>query len=244
MEEKTKNRFKIDENINKGFFSFLFLLITCILILFSVLAIISIHWSILSNINIHISISPKGINNYLRYYFEYKSLFSITIATVAAYYGILRLKIATDTYKDKLKQDRFDEFKFILQSRLSEIEVKNPFMKREFERIRHKLFNKLYEKKFSLSNKQDLIDIFNEFFKERVKAFEREDREFKNINVYDTAMSSYSFDNFRFVFLSCVDSYIGISRDLQVLYIENMDKKRRIDGDEYTMSAMNYGKRL
>lgn len=92
----------------------------------SIIAFVTIHWT-LSN-KYSFSFSPDGINTYLTAFGQYEALFTATVATIAAYFGLLRLKVATDTNNDKLKQDRFSEWKTVLDIRFIEIEKYDPYI--------------------------------------------------------------------------------------------------------------------
>lgn len=92
----------------------------------SIIAFVTIHWT-LSN-KYSFSFSPDGINTYLTAFGQYEALFTATVATIAAYFGLLRLKVATDANNDKLKQDRFSEWKTVLDIRFIEIEKYDPYI--------------------------------------------------------------------------------------------------------------------
>jgi len=80
-------------------FNGLLLTIIFILTVMSSLALIAIHWTLSKN---SFSFTPTGLNNYLSAVGEYESLFTGTIATVAAYFGLLRLKATTDATLQKV----------------------------------------------------------------------------------------------------------------------------------------------
>src|SRR5690606_23259742 len=134
------------------------IIIICVLSLMSVLALISIHGKL---IDFNFEITPIGIDNYLSSYTPYKYLLTGTIATCAAYFGLLRLKATIDTNNEKIKQDRFTEWKTIVQVRCSEIELLEPKMTREIIKIRRPIYEYLFARNFRIQNQEELAEVFN-----------------------------------------------------------------------------------
>jgi hypothetical protein len=209
--------------------------VIAILIVMSILALAVIHLTFFDKQIYTSSFTPTGINNYLNGLGEYKALFTATVATIAAYFGLLRFKAAADQNRDKLKMDRFSDWKTVLDVRFIEIEKNDPYMKKEFIRIRYHYFNQLYDMKFNIATKTDLTTIFNTTFKDLVEFFENQNN--KNIRMggtHPTCAHSYSLDAFRYLFLGCVDnSYPEIKVDLDSLYVANLPTDRSIDLDLY-----------
>lgn len=224
-------------------FNGLFLTIIIILVIMSIIALITIHWTLSTKYSF--LFSPDGINTYLTTFGQYKALFIATVTTIAAYFGLLRLKVATDANNDKLKQDRFSEWKTVLDIRFIEIEKNDPYMKREFVRVRYNLFKQLYDLKFSILNKEQLIQVFEINFKDLVSFFETQNN--KHIDMggaYPNNTYSYSFDSFRFLLLGCVDNgYADIIADLQTLYLSALPTDRFIDSGMYMEALANYNKK-
>jgi len=154
---------KVSTLIRMKIFNVLFLAIVVILIFMSILAIVSIQWELIEKYSFNFS--PDGINNYLISIGQFKALFTATIATVAAYFGLLRLKIANEANIERLKQEHFQEWINNLEIRLSAIEETDPHMRREFARIRFNFFKQLYDLNFSISNKTQLTNVFIAHFK-------------------------------------------------------------------------------
>lgn len=115
--------------------------------------------------------------------------------------GLHRLKAATDANSDKLKQDHFSEWKTVLDIRFIEIEKADPFMRREFTRVRYNLFRQLYDLNFSITNNTQLTQIFQSTFQDLARFFEEQNNRHIGMGgVYPTNKYSYSFDSFRFYF--------------------------------------------
>ena len=206
----------------------------------SIVALVSIHWSLFNNYSF--SLSPEGIDAYLISFGKYKALFTATVVTIAAYFGLHRLKAATDANSDKLRQDRFLEWKTVLDIRFIETEKLDPYMKREFVRIRYNLFRQLYDLDFSISNNTQLSLIFRATFQDLVRHFEEQNNKHIGMGgVYPNNTYSYSFDNFRFLLLGSVDNiYTDIVADLKALYLESMDPDRTIDINMFGVAQQNY----
>ena len=206
----------------------------------SCLALIDIHWYFFDKSKYEFSFTPQGINTYLRGFGAYKTLFTSTVATIAAYLGLLRLKVANEANKDKLKQDRFSEFKTLIDVRVIEVESRDPYMKREFIRIRYNLFNDLFQRKFTILDSNNLKEVFDGHFKDVIRFLEEQNnRHIKMGGIYPNSTYSYSYDSFRFIFQGCLEEmYTGIENDLLNLYLAEMDTNRMIDEDMYS-SALN-----
>ena len=218
-----------------SFLNAVFLVIISILSLMSLVAIITIHWTLFDISEYSISLKPIGVNNYLSAYGAYKTLFIATVTTIAAYLGLLRLKAATEANNDKLKQDRFNEWKVVLDNRFPIVINSDPDMKRIFIEMRYKLFCHLFKLNFKISNKKELTQIFTTILNEWVGAIEVQNKHFNNYRgIYKDQNHSYSFANFYFVFGGCVDDiYSEFYEDLKSLYLSGLDKDRIIDNTRF-----------
>lgn len=221
-------------------FNWTLLAIILILILMSLVALVSIHWTLCNNYKI--SFSPEGIDNYLITLGKYKALFTSTVATIAAYFGLHSLKAATDANSDKLRQDRFSEWKTVLDIRFIEIEKLDPYMKREFVRVRYKLFRQLYDLDFSITNNTQLTQIFQSTFQDRARFFEEQNNKQIGMGeVYPNNTYSYSFDSFSLLLLGSLENiYQDIVKDLQTLYLAELDPNRMININIYSTALQNY----
>lgn len=221
-------------------FNGLLITIIVILILMSLVALVTIHWTLYNKYSF--SFSPEGIDKYLTSYGQYKALFTATVATIATYFGLHRLKAATDANSDKLRQDRFSEWKTVLDIRFIEIEKYDPFMRREFTRVRYNLFRQLYDLNFSISNNEQLTQIFQSTFQDLAQFFEEQNNRYIGMGgVYPDNTHSYSFYSFRLLFLGSVDNiYPEIVRDLQTLYFTALDPNRFIDANMFLTAQQNY----
>jgi ribosome biogenesis GTPase A len=123
-----------------------------------------------------------------------------------------------------------------------EIERYDPYMRREFTRVRYNLFKQLYDINFSISDIAILTKIFQSNFQDIVKFLETQNNRHIGMGgVYINNTQSYSFDSFRFLLLGCVDNvYPEIVSDLQTLYLNAMPANRMINPGLYQTSALNY----
>lgn len=220
-------------------FSKLLVAISVILIIMSVIALTSVHLVLFEK---SFSFTPEGLNLYIESLGEYGSLFAGTISVVVAYLGLLRLDAATEANRDKRKQDYFAEWKTILEIRSIEVKDRDPRMVREFTRLRHSLYEKLYTKHFAIKNKEELQSVFDSFFENGIiNFFESMNEDSINQgNIYPSSSYSYSFDSFRFLFLGCLNEYYDdIENDLKSLYMEKMDSNRTIDEALYQSALEN-----
>lgn len=181
-------------------------------------------------------------DNYLSALGEYKALFTATVATIAAYYGLWRFQVAADQNRDRLKQDRFIEWRSVLEVRFAEIDRYDPFMRREFVRVRLNLFNQLHDINFSIDNNQQLTAIFQNTFRDLADFFETQNNRHIGMGgVYPNNTYSYSFDSFRFLLFGSVDNvYPAALTDLQTLYLAAISPNRIIDPNMYQTALRNY----
>lgn len=210
-----------------------------ILIIMSLLALIAVHWDLSRQ---SFLFTPEGAQNYLAALGTYKALFTATVATMAAYFGFHRLKAAVEANMQKVKQDRFAEWKAVLDIRLVEIERSDPFMKREFIRIRHNFYEHLYSLGFNIENREQLTQIFDSVFRELVGFFEQQNNRHIGMGgAYPNNRHAYSFDSFRFLFYGSVDkAYDTMVADLMNLYLSCLPAARQIDLEMYRIALQGY----
>lgn len=209
--------------------NFLCIVFVAVLVFMSTIAVIGIQLDLLQNYTI--SLTPTGFNTFLKKYGEQRSLFGGTMAITALYFSLRRVNAAIVANVEKVKNDRFTEWKTVLELRAKEIEHNDSYMKREFITHRWKFFNELYSRGFEIANKTELEKVFNATFKNSVNFIETQnEKHMKYGGAYPTSTHSYTLVNFRFLFLGAVDrTYQNIDADLQTLYLAAMAKDRIID---------------
>ena len=212
--------------------------IITILLVMSTIALVTIHMNLFTS---NFSFTSIGLENYLSSFATYKSLFTGTIATCAAYFGLIRVKATDDSNKAKIKQDEFIEWKTILQARAIEIEWIDPKMFREIIKIRKRMFDSLYVAEFEISDKEQLTTLFNENIKNLVDFFENTNlRHNKLGGIYQNDKTAYSYDSFRFLLHGMIYSYYDeIENDLHSLYLNNLSKNRTIDKGLFETAQRN-----
>jgi hypothetical protein len=205
------------------------------------LTVVMIHLNF-AKPNYSFSLSSSAINIYLSSFGNYKALFTGTIAAIAAYYGLHRMTVAADANIQKIKQDRFSEWKTVLDNSLHEIEKKDPYMKREFTRVRLDFYERLYEINFNIESDEVLTTIFESVFGNLIQFFEEQNEmSIQMGGAYPDQNYSYSFDSFRFLFLGSAGTvYNKIAKDLQKLYLEKLSTHRTIDAELYKISLTSY----
>lgn len=183
-----------------------------------------------------------GLNYYFKSIAKFKELFAGTITLIIAYYGIQRFQAAEIANKDKIKLDRFSDWKTITEIRMNEFKDVNKKFSREFSRIRYNFYNDLYLKNMSISNKADLVIIYNKYFKNLTRFFEETTEKFVGLGgIYSDKEYTYFFDDFYFVFIGCLDnSYDEIYQDTKELYLSNLDANRTINNDLYQRALMRH----
>jgi hypothetical protein len=227
------------EHIGLKITNFILLIIVGILTSMSIVAVLAIHMDLSKQ---ELIFSPESVNVYIASFGEYESLFAATLGVAGAYFAFLQLKSAVNTYKDKIRYDYFTEWKITLEIRLREVEADEPYMNREFTKLRYQLFLQLYEMKFSILTREQLEQVFEQHFKNEVGFLETKNKKHEGMGgIYPDQNYSYSFDNFRFVFLGCLNNfYEKIEADLQSIYVKNLPKPRTIDQQAYVFALKNY----
>ncbi|WP_263603506.1 hypothetical protein [Chryseobacterium sp. PET-29] len=176
-----------------------------------------------------------GLNNYLKEFSEFKELFAATITLIVAYFGILRLTAAELANREKVKQDRFNEWKNLLDIRIIEVEKNNKYFKRQFITLRWKLFERLYDNKMEINSQKDLNIIFNDEMRSSVRFLEEMNDKYSSKGVYPSKDYSYIYDDFQFIFLGILDKYYnGIEEDLKNIILNSLNPERTVDYDLYT----------
>lgn len=204
----------------------------CVLLVFAVLALIEIHWRLK---DMQFACSPEGIEYYLASLGKYKYLFAGTVATCSAYFGLLSVKARNESNADKKKQDRFNEWKMILQLRSSDILDRDPMIVKYITEKRNQIFNYLHDIQFKFDNKEQLTIFFNLFFKDQVGTFEIHNFKYKKLSaIYPNSEFSYSFESFCIVFFVMIESwYNEVHSDILKLYIDNLPENRIINEQSY-----------
>ena len=210
----------------------LMIIIITILLVMSSIALISIHGKL---VDLPFEFTPFGIDNYLSSFGFYKYLFTGTIATCSAYFGLLRVKATLDSNIEKIKQDRFSEWKTIVQLRCNEIEYIDPKMTREIIKVRRAMYNYLYDKDFKINSIEELTPLFNDNIANLVAFFEDTNKRQQKLGtVYQNDRHTYSFNSFRFIFFGMIEGYYdNIINDLENLYIANLREGRMINEGWY-----------
>lgn len=220
-------------------FNYTIVAIALILTSFSLVTFIIIQIELFNH---KLELTPIGINFYLLSLSTYKELFAGTIALIVAYFGILRFQAAEIANRDKVSQDRFNDWKNLIDLRILEVEKNNPYLKREFARLRYNLFQKLYSKKMSVYNVTELNEIFDDKFKGTIRFLEEmNDKSVNCGGVYLDKKFSYFFNDFHFVFMGCLDDYYDeISSDLETIFLSSLDNKRVVDQKLFESSYKSY----
>jgi hypothetical protein len=208
-------------------FNLVIIIFSLILSLFSLIAFVIVHLELTKR---NFQFDLEGINNYFAELTKFRELFAGTITLILAYYGLKRLKTAEKANLDKVKTDRFSDWKSITELRMNEVREKNKVFVREFSRLRYNLFNDIYDKNMSIKNKKELDIIYDKHFNNIIRTFEESNAYYNGMGgIYRTADSTYFFDDFYFVFIGCLDcGYDGMYNDIKNRYLSSLDAYRLI----------------
>lgn len=240
INQRLFHRVKSILNIGSIFRAIIIIVAMCMFVLSSI-AFFSIQKMLFRN---HFEFSPDGINFYINQFAKYNGLFAATIALIVAYYGIERLRAAERANIDKVRLDRYSDWKTITDARLDVVKDENPLFNREFINIRYQLFEDLYPA-FSIESKKQLQTLFNKYFATLVPAFESNNKKQQGFGAtYQSPDQSYFGQNFLFVFLGSLTgkNYENVGEDLLEMYVASLPSNRFIDPVAYQIAAQNYFK--
>lgn len=220
-------------------FNFAIIIFSIVLLFFSFVTFIIIQIDLF---NYKFDFSPKGLNVYLKSFSEYTGLFAATITLIVAYFGIKRLEAAETANKDKVKHDRYNDWKIVTDIRIDEIEENNKRFRRELYKVRYNLYSDLYKKNLSIQNFKELEILFNKYLKDKVNFFEEMTKKSMEIgNVYSNKEYTFFFDNLYYVFIGSLNNaYSKIYDDFKRLYINSLNKERIIDEKLFERAYSNY----
>lgn len=208
------------------YLNIILIVIIWILGVFSFIALLAIQWALLKQ---PFLFTPEGLQNYISGFGTYKELFGATALIMATYFGLHRLNAATEANELKIKSDRFSEWKISLDIRFAGIEKYDPYMKKEFIRLRFHFYEQLHVMNFTINNRDELQQVFNTHFEDLVDYFELMNIEYSSISVYPNEAFVFSFDSFRYLFHGCIDSiYPEYYNDLKGLYLSKLPADRVI----------------
>ncbi|MGK6344355.1 hypothetical protein ACMGDK_19260 [Chryseobacterium sp. DT-3] len=222
-------------------FSFIIILVAICMFILSSMAFIATQRNLLDN---DFEFSPEGISFYISQFAHYNGLFAATISLIVAYYGIERLKAAERANIDKIKLDRYSDWKIITDTRIDIVKDENPLFRREFINIRYKLFEDLYPA-FSIENKKQLQILFNKYFAALIPAFESNNKNQQRLGgIYSSLDHSYFGQNFLFVFLGSItgEKYDKAGDDLLEMYNDNLQEDRIVNSLAYQSALDRYYK--
>ncbi|WP_120230643.1 hypothetical protein [Chryseobacterium sp. AG363] len=238
INQRLFHRVKSILNIGSIFRAIIIIVAMCMFVLSSI-AFFSIQKTLCRN---HFEFSPDGINFYINQFAKYNGLFAATITLIVAYYGIERLRAAERANIDKVRLDRYSDWKTITDTRLDVVKDDNPLFRREFINIRYQLFEDLYPA-FAIENKKQLQALFNKYFLNLIPAFESNNKKQQGCGgIYQSATYTYFGQNFLFVFLGSVIGvkYDNATEDLLEMYLASLPSDRIIDSLAYQSALERY----
>ncbi|WP_286751655.1 MULTISPECIES: hypothetical protein [Sphingobacterium] len=238
INQRLFHRVKSILNIGSIFRVIIIIVAVCMFVLSSI-AFFSIQKMLIRN---HFEFSPDGINFYINQFAKYNGLFAATITLIVAYYGIERLRAAERANIDKVRLDRYSDWKTITDARLDIVKDENPLFRREFINIRYQLFEDLYPA-FSIENEKQLQTLFDKYFANLIPALESNNKKQQGLGgIYPSSDYSYFGQNFLFVFLGSLTGkkYDNAAEDLVKMYTENLQNDRIIDSLAYQSALKRY----
>jgi len=136
---------------------------------------------------------------------------------------------SVEATKDKIKEDRFKEWCFLLERRLNEKEKEenDKSIVENFYFLRGKLFETLYGMNMHVNNIEKLYKVL-EIFQPHIRSFEVNNAKYGEI--YYSTTHSYSLASFKYILFNSIEfRYTEIEKDLSTWYLEQLDKNRIIN---------------
>lgn len=220
-------------------FNYIIMAVAIILLVVSILAFVSKQYELFST---SLSISSEGVSFYLKQFSKFYGLFGATITLIVAYYGIERLKAAERANYDKVKLDRYADWRLVTDIRIDLIKDENPLFRREFYKIRYQLFEVLYPD-FSISDHAHLTLLFNKYFKNDIVSFENNNKNQQRMGgIYRSSTHHYFGEDLLFVFLGSLSgkNYDAVNEDFLQLYIDNLSSERLVNAETYLIVQERY----
>jgi hypothetical protein len=209
---------------------------SCVLLIpMAIVAFIATHWTLITQYDF--ALNPSGFETYLLAVGKYKALYAATVASAAAYFGLHRLHAATEANRQKEKQDRFTEWRTVLDIRMIETEKPDPKMKVIFTKLRYNLFCELYDMNFIMTDKASLERSFS-IFRDYVAQMELFNEKYMQMGgVYRDSQHGYALDSFRYLLFNSADTvYVDAMQDLNQMYSAALPSGRNIDHATYVSS--------
>ena len=207
--------------------------IVLVMIIISLWGLIIIHFSLAEY---SFDFTPEGFDFYLMTVSRYKGLFLATITVIVAFCGLQSWKTASVNQKDRLRQDRFSEWKAALEYRFEYSDQNDPVIRKIFTTERWRIFNVLYQYDLKIENKNQLRYIFQMFFEKSMSSMESKNIQYKvHHEVYPDKEYVYSYDSLRWILLGCLpgENYPGMDEDLKKYMIDCLPPGRIINRDHW-----------
>lgn len=215
------------------------MLVATLLLIISISAFVSKQFELFC---FPLDISSEGVSLYIKQFSKFYGLFGATVTVIVAYYGIERLRAAERANYDKVKLDRYADWRLITDLRIELIKDDNPLFRREFYKMRYQLFEELYPK-FEIKDYTQLNLIFDRYFKSYIPSFEKNNAAHQRSGeFYPSANHSFFGSKLDFVFLGSLqgETYENINEDFEKLYIKNLPPDRIIDARAYQLAQQRF----
>ena len=110
------------------------------------------------------------------------------------------------------------------------------------------IYDHLFKMKYIIKDEHELGEMFDLFFKAKVKKYEQHNVLWPEIKYYPDENYSYSFQSFLSVFMLMIDdekSYSEIEDDLKILYMEEVKQlsKDLVATEEYSEALVEFKKK-
>jgi hypothetical protein len=121
---------------------------------------------------------------------------------------------------------------------LKEVEEFEPFMGRQFVKLRLKLFEDLFRFDFQIKSKKDLFTVLDTHFSDEIAFLER-NKMFNRVGgIYPNNEHAFAYQNFQFIFLGCLDDYYdGMEDDLKEIYLSMLPVGRIVNNEAYVQAV-------
>lgn len=216
-----------------------------VLICFSVLAVI---FALQIAMRYSFQINYEGFLIFINFFAPFSILFASTFVVVSAKYSIEQMVLMKESNFSFIANNERNQWISFITPHIDSL------METDFD-LRIDLLKKLpaihdwlFRRKYIISNKQELQEFFNTFFKYKAQTYEQLNTFWLNVKYYPDKDYSYSFQSFRQIFILMIDekSYSNIEQDLWEIYMTEvrMFSKDLINQKEYAKAATEYTRKI
>jgi hypothetical protein len=183
-------------------------------VLLFTLSLIALIFCFNESLKLAFDISNNGFKNLLLVFKPYYPLFAATLVLTTA-------RIALKSFIINSKNTWYNNIKEFFEI----VKEENPIIIKDVIRNSDSIHYYLNSIGFKFRSKNELVDFMNKFFTKRIEIYEKMNIVLQEVNYYENADMSYSWDNFKYiidVMINVENSYDNFEKDLKEMYMNEV----------------------